>query len=189
MIAWQARTHVTPSDATMPMHDLETDRWSMRRLNEADAEAYHGLRLEGLRAHPLQFRVAPEDERELPLEAVAARLAGAFVVGGFDAGGLAGVAGLTRFDGARMRHRGLLWGMYVHRRASGRGLGEALVRGVLDEAAKQGIEQVLLTVVAGNDGAIRLYGRCGFVPYGTEPRAVKTAHGYLDEVLMVRHLA
>jgi hypothetical protein len=33
-----------------------------------------------------------------------------------------------------------------------------------------------------------LYAQCGFTAYGVEPRALKSAQGYADEVLMVRFL-
>jgi RimJ/RimL family protein N-acetyltransferase len=158
--------------------------WTARRLRAPDAAAYRELRLEGFTLHPRQFRVAPADERHLSLEAVGERLEGAFVAGGFDPGGLVGVAGLTRFDGAKLRHRGLLWGMYLRERGRGRGLADELMRMLLDEARSQGIEQVILTVAAENDRARRLYQRWGFAVYGIEPRAIRVDDDYLDEALM-----
>src|SRR4051794_27827903 len=114
-------------------------RWTVRRLSPADAASYHALRLEGFARHPLQFRVAPEDERHLTIEIVASRLDSAFVVGGFDDQGLAGVAGLSRYEGAKLRHRALLWGMYVSERARGRGLADDLMRALLSEARAEGV--------------------------------------------------
>lgn len=162
--------------------------WMVRRLTAADAAAYHALRLEGFTDHPLQFRVAPEDESDLSLEAVGERLERTFVAGGFDPDGLVGVGGLTRFEGAKLRHRALLWGMYVRQRGRGRGLADELIRVLLAEARTHAIEQVILTVAAENDRARRLYERWGFHVYGIEPRAIKVDHGYLDEALMVRPL-
>ena len=109
---------------------------------------YQALRLEGFALHPRQFRVAPEDEIGLSLQAVGERLAKTFVVGGFHDDELVGVGGLTRFEGAKLRHRALLWGMYVRERARGRGLADELVRNLLGEARSQGIAQVILTVAA-----------------------------------------
>jgi RimJ/RimL family protein N-acetyltransferase len=163
---------------------METGRWMVRLLLRADAAAYQSLRLEGFSRHPLQFRVAPEDEAGLSLQQVGERLAGTFVAGGFDADGLAGVAGLTRFEGAKSRHRALLWGMYVRERARGGGLADELIRALFAEARSQGIEQVILTLAADNERARRLYQRWGFSAYGIEPRAIKVSDGYLDEVLM-----
>lgn len=50
------------------------------------------------------------------------------------------------------------------------------------------VEQLTLTVVQGNDAALALYQKYELQPYGMEPRALKTAAGYADEVLMWRQL-
>ncbi len=121
----------------------------------------------------------------LPLERTVARLAREYVVGGVDGEALLGAGGLTRYEGVKLRHRALLWGMYVHERVRGHGLADAIVEALVAEARSKEIEQVLLTVVAGNQRAIRLYERWGFRQYGLEPRAVKVGSEYLDEVLMV----
>jgi ribosomal protein S18 acetylase RimI-like enzyme len=44
-------------------------------------------------------------------------------------------------------------------------------------------------VVQDNAAALALYRELGFQVYGTEPRALQSAHGYADEVLMVRFLS
>ena len=54
--------------------------------------------------------------------------------------------------------------------------------------ARATLEQVTLSVVAENTGAIALYQQLGFTAYGTEPRARKTAEGYSNMVLMVLRL-
>jgi RimJ/RimL family protein N-acetyltransferase len=58
------------------------------------------------------------------------------------------------------------------------------MQALLAEARRSGIEQVLLTVAAGNDRARRLYERWHFAVYGTEPRAIKIGDVYCDELLM-----
>lgn len=156
----------------------------MRRLLAPDAAAYHRLRLDGFTRQPREFRVAPEDERALKPEDVAGRLERAVVAGAFRGHELVGIAGLTRFEGAKLCHRALLWGMYVRPDARGAGIGDGLMRWLMAEARAQGIEQVILTVAAENPGARRLYERWGFAVYGTEPRAIKLADGYMDELLM-----
>jgi ribosomal protein S18 acetylase RimI-like enzyme len=93
-----------------------------------------------------------------------------------------------RHDGAREIHKAFLWGFFVepsHRRS---GLASALMKAGLD-AAQTSVEQVLLTVVADNRPAIALYERFGFRPYGLEPRSLKTAGAYTDELLMILFLA
>jgi GNAT superfamily N-acetyltransferase len=152
------------------------------------AATFRELRLEGFARQPRAFRFAPEDEASMPPEAAARRLEEAHVVGGFAEGALHGVAGFSRTAGAKLSHKGLLWGMYVRDAARGTGLADAIMRGILEHARTE-VETVLLTVVADNGRARRFYERWGFAVYGVEPRAVRLGDGdYLDEVLMAKRL-
>ncbi|WP_252189176.1 GNAT family N-acetyltransferase [Rossellomorea vietnamensis] len=53
----------------------------------------------------------------------------------------------------------------------------------------EGIEQLMITVVTTNETAKGLYLSCGFIPYGTEKRALKYNEEYYDEELMVMFLS
>lgn len=160
----------------------------VRRLRSADATAFHTIRLEGFRRHPLEFRIGVEDEADLTPSAVAERLEREYVVGGFRGGDLLGIAGLTRFTGAKLRHKALLWGMYIREQARGSGLADAIIEALLQEARREHIERVLLTVVDSNERARRVYARWGFEVYGVEPGAVREGDVYLDEALMGKTL-
>ncbi|MEQ8859595.1 MAG: GNAT family N-acetyltransferase [Pseudomonadales bacterium] len=59
-----------------------------------------------------------------------------------------------------------LLSMWVAPRARQRGIGAALVRAVVDWASAAGHRRLLLDVADGNDAAIALYARCGFVATG-----------------------
>lgn len=160
----------------------------VRRLLGTDAAAFHALRLEGFERHPLQFRYAVEDESGLTLAQVAERLEREYVVGGHRDGVLAGIGGLSGVAGSKLRHKALLWGMYLRDDARGTGLADAIVQALLSRARGEGFRQVLLTVAAENVAALRLYRRWGFERYGVEPDAVRSGSGYFAEVLMVHHL-
>ncbi len=160
----------------------------VRRLLGADAAAFHALRLEGFERHPLQFRYAIEDEAGLTLTQVAERLEREYVVGGDRDGALAGIGGLSGVAGHKLRHKAVLWGMYLRQEARGTGLADAIVQALLARARSEGFHQVLLTVAAENVAALRLYRRWGFESYGVEPRAVRNGSDYFDEALMVHHL-
>jgi ribosomal protein S18 acetylase RimI-like enzyme len=69
----------------------------------------------------------------------------------------------------------------------GQGIGSALLDALIAYAVGV-VEQLQLAVVDTNLSAIRLYEKHGFEVYGREMRALKTAAGYADEVLMVRFL-
>ena len=64
----------------------------------------------------------------------------------------------------------LLVAMFVVAEARRTGVGEQLVRAVVSQAREDGASRVRLHVVETNDGAARLYARCGFARTGvTEP--------------------
>jgi GNAT superfamily N-acetyltransferase len=166
---------------------------TLRQLAREDATAFQRLRLHGLGSHPLAFRSSLDEESWLSIDEVGRRLAAGFVVGAFTAEGeLAGIGGLARFEGTKVRHKAVLWGMFVREDARGHGLARAIVERLLEYARSEGIEAVLLSVDSANDSAKRLYEHCGFVAYGVEPRAMKigdgTAARYGDDILMIIQL-
>jgi ribosomal protein S18 acetylase RimI-like enzyme len=173
---------------TVPATATPGSMHRIHRLGPDDAAPFQALRSEGFTRFPRQFRYAPEDEDGVSVAETERRLGEQFVAGAFVEGALAGIAGFSRFAGRKLRHKGLLWGMYVRPEAQGAGLGRALVEAVLRHAREE-VELVQLTVMDGNPRARRLYERCGFVEYGREPAAVKADGEYLDEVLMIKRLA
>ena len=158
--------------------------FSLRQLFAGNAASYRDLRLDGLCRHPEAFGASWADEAGKPLEWFAARLQGNWIFGGWLAdGSLAGVAGLSVPDAVRLRHKGVLWGMYVQPEARGTGMAAALVQRVIEQAGGP-LEEILLTFTASNVAAAKLYARFGFQQYGVEPRAFKIEECYHDMVLM-----
>jgi len=67
----------------------------------------------------------------------------------------------------------------------GQNIGEDLMRNVLEAAfSLDGIEQVQLSVIAGNRNAIRLYEKLGFKAYGLQPKYFKVGNTYSDQQFM-----
>ena len=79
-------------------------------------------------------------------------------------------------------HRGVL-GLCVKKELRGRGIGEALIKGIVERCEGK-FEVIELTVLSGNQRAIRLYERFGFEKYGVRRGALKRAGKYFDENLM-----
>jgi ribosomal protein S18 acetylase RimI-like enzyme len=158
-------------------------KFSLKLLGVAEATSYQELRLEGLLRHPELFRVAYEDERALPLDTVAERLSASYTLGAFMETKLVGIGSLAPVAGTKLRHKALLYGMYVRREVGGSGLGEAIIRAILSHE-RSCYDSVQLTVAANNARARSLYERCGFRWYATEPRSIKVAQEYLDEALL-----
>jgi RimJ/RimL family protein N-acetyltransferase len=170
---------MTRPDSSIPQQFLE-----IRRLETHDVASYRELRLEGLKNNPEAFISSWEDEAARPDPWWAERLETNTVFGGWIGdSALLGVAGFRMHGAAKLRHKGILWGMYVRPEARGSGLAAALVQQVI-EHARPLVEEIGLTVVASNTAAHRLYSAAGFAPYGLDRRALKVGDAYYDEVLM-----
>jgi putative acetyltransferase len=79
-------------------------------------------------------------------------------------------------------------GMAVAEAWRGRGVGAAPLAEGLRWAREQGVEKVALTVYPGNERAIALYRKFGFVEEGRLVRQSKKSYGYEDEIVMARFL-
>ena len=159
-------------------------KFDLRMLGPDDAGAFRALRLEALERHPCAFAAAHDEEAGQSAADVAERLAAQAVFGGFVDGVLVGVAAFATPALAKKRHKGLLWGVYVHAPLRGHGLGRALVAQVIEHARGR-VAQLHAAVVTGNVAACRLYRDLGFVTYGVEPRALKVGERDFDQELMV----
>jgi RimJ/RimL family protein N-acetyltransferase len=160
------------------------------RLTPSHAGAYRALMLEAYALHPDAFTSTVAERCDLPLSWWAARVSEAatareVVFGAFVDGELAGVAGLSFESREKTRHKATLFGTSVLAKYRQHGFGRQLVVAVLDHARRSpGTTLVQLTVTEGNAPAQRLYVSCGFVPFGTEPFAVRVGAGYVSKVHM-----
>lgn len=165
----------------------------IRRLVQMDAASFRALRLEALLRHPEAFgdshaeaiARAPAD-----FERLIAQPPPAAILGAFDAHeSLRGTAGLAVPAQAKQCHKGLVWGVYVVPAARGQGLAQALLAAVVQAARAAGLEQLQLSVTAGNAAAMAVYAAIGFRAYGLERRALRLGPGqYRDEALMALDL-
>lgn len=163
----------------------------IRLLLTDDVDDYWQLRLRALREEPEAFGTAYEESVLTPIEDIAERLIvsdDSFVLGAYEPD-LAGLVGYYRETGIKRRHKGNVFGMYVIPEARGQGTAHALMSALIDRASKiDGLEQLILSVVASNESAARLYRSLGFKSYGVEPRALRSNSNFLDEELMMLSL-
>jgi ribosomal protein S18 acetylase RimI-like enzyme len=161
----------------------------IRLLTPDDASEWWRLRQESLQQDPEAFSSSPEDRQSLSADDVRQRLsnpAGFFIVGAFDDRRLVGMSGFHREAGAKSRHKGGVWGVYVAPEWRGKGLGRRMMETLLEHAAKiEGVEQILIAVTVTQTAASTLYRSLGFEPFGIEPRAVKVGDRYFDEEHML----
>lgn len=161
----------------------------VRRLTPLDAQAFQGLRLAALRDTPSAFASSYEEEKDFPLATVQGRLAPRADRAAFGAyldDTRVGMVVLGRADPKKVRHKALIWSMYVAPHARGRGIGRALVREAVSLARSvPEFRQVNVGVNAGNAVAIRLYASLGFRPYALEPAALLVDGELHDELHML----
>ncbi|MBE5806925.1 MAG: GNAT family N-acetyltransferase [Clostridiales bacterium] len=102
------------------------------------------------------------------------------------------IAGNCALNGAdkprRTAHRASL-AIAIRRAYWGLGLGTAMIERACRLAPRMGYAQVELGVVEGNERALSLYGKAGFMQTGRTPNAFRYDDGTLrDEIQMVRTL-
>lgn len=171
---------------------------TVRPLAPSDASAFRALRFDALSQYPASFATSVSEWTTLTIGEVADMLAGQddkLVFGAFGRAAegdmpLVGIVGFLRQPKDKYRHKASVWGMYVQSEWQGRGIARALLQRLIAHARMQpGLDQILLTVTEGNQGARTLYERLGFRAYGVEPRAIDPGDGHrMDEILMVLDL-
>jgi RimJ/RimL family protein N-acetyltransferase len=167
--------------------DVTRPEPEIRLLTCADTLAYRDIRLEGLRCHPEAFASTFEDERDRPLDRFKDLINQSLIFGAVLAQRLVGVVGLRAHAEIKLRHKAMIWGMYVRHEARQYGIGERLIEAAVAYASSH-VEQLQLAVVTENEAARRLYAKAGFIEYGHQINALKHSGRYYDDILMVKFL-
>ncbi len=112
-----------------------------------------------------------------------------FNLSAFIDGKLVGNSGIFGIDTKlKVRHRAQL-GIAVIKDYWGMGIGDLLMKHCMEQAKKNGYEQVELSVVTTNTTAVSLYKKYGFEICGTIKRAQKLKDGtYQDHYIMIKLL-
>jgi ribosomal protein S18 acetylase RimI-like enzyme len=141
------------------------------------------LRLEAITLHPTAFTADPDLESRLTLDDWRERIRRNAWFGGIVEDELVAMAALLIEASKKVKHTGYLASIYVRENERGTGLADGLMKALLAYAAEY-VEQVILTVEAGNMRAIKFYQRHGFRPIGKIPRAILVDGKYFDELQM-----
>jgi cyclohexyl-isocyanide hydratase len=156
----------------------------IKKLNKSFNEEYVNLMVRAVEQQPESFRISVADVSGAPPFAV--ETDDDFTLGALDeAGKLTGVVSFAREKQEKLRHKGLIYRMYVASSSAGKGIGRGLLRAAIAEAQKiEGLERINLTVVASNERAKNLYKSEGFISFSLEKRAIKIGVTYFDEETM-----
>lgn len=166
---------------------MDAPSTDIRPLRAADADAWRALRLQALKEEPAAFTASYEEAvatdpaelaRRIPAEGEASVLFGLFVDGVLE-----GAAGFAIQPGPKLRHKGLLWGVYVRPGWRGRGWAKALVGRVIEHARSR-VAVLQAGVMAGNNAARSTYLALGFEAYGLERAALRVNGVDIDEELL-----
>ncbi|ALL67960.1 Acetyltransferase [Paraburkholderia caribensis MBA4] len=160
-------------------------------MNENDAAAFAKLRLKAIDDSPSAIWPTLDEERARPLDIVAAQIRPTpeqIVFGVFDQHMLIGIAGLKQEPYAQLRHKGMLWGVFVHPLYRNVGVARELLGAALTHARNMQLRQIHLRVNTENHRARQLYVTSGFTGYGTERRAMCVNGRFFDEENMVLYL-
>jgi RimJ/RimL family protein N-acetyltransferase len=163
---------------------------SFRQLTSADSLDYRRVRLECLQTFPDNFGSACEEESKIPQLKFEKYLlennSDNFMFGAFDGEDLIGICGFSREDRNKTKHRGEIVQMYVNPNFAGQRIGFDLLRKTVEKALENSeIEQIVLSLVADNQAANKLYEKVGFVEYGRLQNYFKQGERYWNQRFMV----
>lgn len=163
---------------TIPLHlDIRLIK------DEAEWLAFQTLRLSALLEYPEAFGSSFEEESILSIDSFKEGYKKCDIFGAFMEHDLIGCAGFFAQSPIKMRHRGVLFSMYIAPAHRNKGIANLLVKAVIEHAKKY-VLQIHATVVTSNQSALNLYEKNGFIIYGTEPHALKIDNHFYDEYIM-----
>jgi len=163
----------------------------IREASLADVAQFRELRLFALKDNPTSFSADYKVIFDLPTTYWENRLRpNAYGTMFFTENNskLVGMMGIRRGESPKTEHGAGIWGVFIRPEWRGLHIAGEMINLACNWAKLSNIQIVKLAVVSTNESAIRLYERCGFKVYGTEPRAFLFENKYYDELLMSRSL-
>lgn len=160
------------------MLDIEIKILGVDELND-----FREIRLSALAKAPAMFGSTYDVEIVKPLSFFQICLSNSTIFGVYHKDRIIGLAALIQESGIKLAHKAVLCSVFIEPEFQSQGIATALLRAVIAYSQAQ-VEQVLLTVAADNQSAIKLYQKMGFEMYGVEKKALKNNNEYTDELLM-----
>lgn len=160
------------------------DNFTIKQLGADDWKIWKNFRLEALKNSPESFGSSYEEELNWTNSDFQNSLTKSDIFGVFVDNSLISCAGFYSLNSAKTKHRGVIWGMYTRPECRGQGIASALIQTIINHA-KSRVDQLHLTCVTSNLGAVAFYQKQGFKIYGEEPNSLKIENQYFNEYMMV----
>lgn len=164
---------------------------NVRPLDISDAPAFLQIRLQAISDSPSAVWPTYEEEAGRTTEEIEARILRSrtqAIFGAFIDMKLVAIAGIRREPLDQVKHKAVLWGVFVSPDRRRDGLARRLLSCVESFAREVGVFQIQLCVNVENVRARNLYRSLGFKSFGVEPRAMRVGDIYFDEEHMVLRL-
>lgn len=130
-----------------------------------------------------EWTITPDKQRQVLADTEHAPRA--LMLGAFIGGALVGAGNFRPSHPAdRARHRAEM-GLSILKSHWHMGVGSAMLQAMIDAARSTPLEQLELSVAAGNARAKALYDRFGFAEYGRLPRGMKYRDGRYDDLILM----
>ena len=165
------------------------DKLEVLEIKSDQLKQYKDFLSVGLLYDEENFRITPTDDLTAPFPTKDKE--DSFTLGAFIDKQLTGIVSFSRdgIDREKLRHKGVLFRMYVSNSFRGKGIAKKLIGELLNRVKQiDSIEQINLTVIANNAYAKTLYEKFGFITFGTEQNAIKWKGKYFTEDQMVLRL-
>ena len=165
------------------------DNIEIKEILSTQIEQYKMFLAIGLRSDEETLLITPKDNLNAPFPTKDRN--DSFTLGAYAKNVLAGVASFARDgeDREKLRHKGILFTMYVSKEFRGHGIAGQLLEEIIKRVKTiSDIEQINLTVITDNLRAKQLYEKFGFEKFGTEQNSIKWKDKYFTEDQMVLRL-
>lgn len=163
----------------------------IRTLNQNDVDAFIEIRKLSLALESASFGASPHApiDREKTLKDLRVKNEENFILGYFDQSKLVAILGFFRYKNEKTRHKGYIWGVFVHQEYRGQNIGRRLMEECINQvSALPGMQKILLGASHISEAALSLYSSLGFEQYGREINAMICDGMYIDEILMEKIL-
>ncbi|PJJ08457.1 acetyltransferase (GNAT) family protein [Flavobacterium sp. 1] len=165
------------------------DNLKIIEIKSDQIEQYKNFLNSGLINDEENFRITPNDDLNAPFPTK--DKSDSFTLSAYVDNELAGVVSFGRYgsDREKLRHKGILFRMYVSEKFRGKGIAKMLIEELVERVKGiSDIEQINLTVISNNENAKKLYEKQGFVTFGSEKNAIKWKNKYFNEDQMTLKL-